>query len=666
VWCIPSCQIAILESPLGLREIKASRTHQKRLSLEHFQQFAEGVLGYLLEVAHTLLLQILYHLSPSSKNMAKVLSLFSGFGGLDIGFHKAGFEITACVEIEDIFCKSLQLNTAHLGECTIHNMDVRDFVSKEELHPNDVEFIIGGPPCQPFSAGGRRVGGAPGHLDEIKGTLFEPYAELVEKLKPRGFLFENVKGILSSNKGEDWKKITAAFRSIGYALKYQVFDAAEYGVPQHRERVILIGIRADSNEFKWPVPTHGPHGTSDYVSAEAAFEGLDFYDDGTEVKGKYVQLLKEVPPGENYSFFTINKGHPDPQFAWRSRFSGFIHKADPSVPVKTLLANPGGWGGPFHWESRRMTIAELKRLQSIPDDWLIHGSRSQKIRQIGNSVPPMLAFYLAKAVSTHLFEGNADDIQFAKEITSDINNRKSRKATKTRGITLKPAQIQKEIVHAKKLRSKFNVQRNSETLCEFFYSIGFQSSSRFDFRWEQHPVDLFVQDEVMTLDFGLNSIGSNEMVTLNVSLASRLKIGEFAIRKLSLSAGGSVEHPVLKLWALVELIITRNSTYSNLQKFYGHFTEPHPQFDFEFIGLEQNTSLDSALQCQIGSNIGLNRDTVIDSMDDGLIKFAMLNGYEVRTWESNIQVKEGHFRITYPFPTMNALVTKVNHQYGEA
>ena len=459
---------------------------------------------------------------------------------------------------------------------------------------------------------------------------------MVEKLKPRGFLFENVKGILSSNKGEDWKKITAAFENIGYALKHQVFDASEYGVPQHRERVILIGIRADCNEFKWPVPTHGPHCASDYVSAEAALMGLDFSDDGTEVKGKYVQQLREVPPGENYSFFTVNKGYPDPQFAWRSRFSGFIYKADPTVPVKTLLANPGGWGGPFHWDSRRMTIAELKRLQSIPDEWVIHGSRAQKIRQIGNSVPPMLAFYLAKAVSAQLFDGETDDIQFSEKIESDRDNRKSRKASKTRNITLKPAEIQNKILSAKKLRATFNVDKNLDTLSEFFYSIGFKDSSRYDYRWEGNSVDVFLQNEVLVLDFGLNPMESNEIVTLNVSLASNLTIGDVEIRKLSLSAGGIVENPVLKLWAIVELIISRNSTYSNLQKFYGHFTEPHPQFDFEFIGLDQNNSLGATLQRQIGSNIGLNQDTVIDSMNERLIQFAMLNGYEVRTSKSNM------------------------------
>ena len=158
--------------------------------------------------------------------MPKVLSLFTGAGGLDIGFHQAGFEITDCVEIEGQFCETLRANRKQLGEPRIHHKDIKDFVKERDLwpEPEDVDFIIGGPPCQPFSAGGRRVGGAPGTMDAVRGTLYESYATLVENLKPKGFLFENVKG---------------------YTLFHRILDTAEYGVPQHRERVILIGVEDD-------------------------------------------------------------------------------------------------------------------------------------------------------------------------------------------------------------------------------------------------------------------------------------------------------------------------------------------------------------------------------------------------------------------------------------
>ena len=111
---------------------------------------------------------------------------------------------------------------------------------------------------------------------------------------------------------------------------------------------------------------------------------------------------------------------------------------------------------------------------------------------------------------------------------------------------MKPAEIQNKILSAKKLRATFNVDKNLDTLSEFFYSIGFKDSSRYDYRWEGNSVDVFLQNEVLVLDFGLNPMESNEIVTLNVSLASNLTIGDVEIRKLSLSAGGIVENPVLK------------------------------------------------------------------------------------------------------------------------
>lgn len=150
--------------------------------------------------------------------MPRVLSLFSGVGGLDIGFHDAGFDIISCVEIEKIFCETLQKNNSRISNAVIHNMDINDFIKKPELWPRKIDFIIGGPPCQPFSAGGRRAGGAPGVIDEVRGTLYEPYSKLVDELRPKGFLFENVKGILNSNKGDDWARIKSTFNSLGYSL----------------------------------------------------------------------------------------------------------------------------------------------------------------------------------------------------------------------------------------------------------------------------------------------------------------------------------------------------------------------------------------------------------------------------------------------------------------
>ena len=165
----------------------------------------------------------------------RTLSLFSGAGGLDIGFHDAGFEIVEQVEIEDKFVASLRANSGHgkyFPESKVESIDIREFYPPADMK---VDFIIGGPPCQSFSAAGRRAAGVQGTSDQ-RGTLFEEYVPLLKQLKPKGFLFENVYGITGANDGKAWQSICKAFAGAGYTISPRVLDAADYGVPQHRER----------------------------------------------------------------------------------------------------------------------------------------------------------------------------------------------------------------------------------------------------------------------------------------------------------------------------------------------------------------------------------------------------------------------------------------------
>jgi DNA (cytosine-5)-methyltransferase 1 len=235
---------------------------------------------------------------------------------------------------------------------------------------------------------------------------------LIEHFSPKGFLFENVRGILQANKGRDWQAISQAFNGLGYQIYSRVLDAADYGVPQHRERLIVVGLK--KGEFLFPAPTHGPasqNGRS-YVSAGEALLDLD---DPTEIvppyPGKWGSLLAEVPPGMNYLFFTEEMGHPTPKFAWRSRFSDFLYKLDPKLPSKTIVASQGAYGGPFHWRGRKLTLAEHKRLQSFPDDYEIEGSLLTGIKQVGNSVAPRFAEQLAKAVLRQVFNSTDTDVE---------------------------------------------------------------------------------------------------------------------------------------------------------------------------------------------------------------------------------------------------------------
>lgn len=325
----------------------------------------------------------------------KILSLFSGGGGLDIGFHDAGFRSLQMIEIESKYVATLKKNAmpnrVFDGSYPIQ-IDIADFSTQAK-----VDFIIGGPPCQTFSAAGRRAAGVLG-MDDPRGVLFTEYVRLLTELQPKGFLFENVYGITGAQNGEAWTAIKDAFRSAGYSIFYRILDSADYGVPQHRERLFIVGLR--NGEFRFPLPTHGPDspGNEPYFTAGKAVKGADVSGISEGLGGQFGHLLNDIPPGLNYSFYTEKMGHPKPVFAWRSKFSDYLYKADPDTPVRTIKAQGGQYTGPFSWENRPFSVAEFKRLQTFPDAYEIVGSRQIAIEQIGNSVPPQLARMLALSI----------------------------------------------------------------------------------------------------------------------------------------------------------------------------------------------------------------------------------------------------------------------------
>lgn len=341
----------------------------------------------------------------ASKTLSKpvqILSLFSGGGGLDIAFHDVGFHAVQMVEIDSHYVETLQANAVNGKRFEGTQplcIDIRAFDPPDDLQ---IDFIIGGPPCQTFSAAGRRAAGVSG-LDDRRGMLFQEYIRILRKLQPAGFLFENVAGITGAQDGKAWKEIRSAFETIGYTISYRVLDAADYGVPQHRERLIIVGTRG--KPFTFPRPTHGPdscHKLPYYLPTLAVHGVTD--EKPSAIGGRYGHLLEDIPPGLNYSFYTEEMGHPTPHFAWRSKFSDILYKADPHMPIRTLKAQGGQYTGPFHWENRPFSIGELKRLQTFPDDYAIVGGRLLAIQQIGNSVPPQFGRVLALAILDQLFD----------------------------------------------------------------------------------------------------------------------------------------------------------------------------------------------------------------------------------------------------------------------
>ena len=197
--------------------------------------------------------------------------------------------------------------------------------------------------------------------------------------------------------------------------------AADYGVPQNRQRLICVGVRGDLLDlhpamwrFPWPKPTHsGPHETRTdwdtsllpHRTAQEAFAGLSEANNPPEpeevVAGTYAEELCAVPPGDNYLWWTAHRGHPEPRFKWRSRYWTFLLELAPDRPSPTIQGQPGPWVGPFHWENRRLRVAG-QRLMEFPDDFTVLGSRRDQQLQLGNAVPPPLGFVVAHRLRTKL------------------------------------------------------------------------------------------------------------------------------------------------------------------------------------------------------------------------------------------------------------------------
>lgn len=339
-----------------------------------------------------------------SRATVPLLSLFSGLLGIDLGFERAGFTTRAALDFDPDAADVKVANADRLGEfpflCEdITKLDPSDFAAEAHLGRGEAAMLVGGPPCQPFSKSGDRAG-----IDDDRGLLFARYLEYLDAIKPEAFLLENVRGMYSVRGGEDFRLILKLFEETGYTVYWKIVDAANYGVPQFRQRLFLIGFR-DRIAFEFPRPTHGdPDEISSalfsdlqpFVTASEAVSGAAT--DSSPYRGSFSHLLKEIPPGLNYSYYTAERGHPFPLFEWRSKYWYFLLKAHPARPSLTIQAYPGNNTGPFHWESRRFSVNELQRLQTFPD-WLEIGkSYFVAHRLLGNAVPPVLAENFAKAI----------------------------------------------------------------------------------------------------------------------------------------------------------------------------------------------------------------------------------------------------------------------------
>ncbi|MDO9831959.1 DNA cytosine methyltransferase [Glaesserella parasuis] len=310
-----------------------------------------------------------------------LVSLFSGAGGLDLGFKQAGFDL---LWANDFDADAVATYKHNIGdECVLGDI--------KNIHSNDIpnaDVIIGGFPCQGFSMANTKRNA----LDE-RNSLYLEYVRILKDKKPKIFIAENVKGILSLEKGEVLKAIIRDFESVGYQVQYKLLNSADYGVPQTRMRVIIVGIRNDLNiNFEFPKPTHSKNPKQDnllsWVSVKQALEHLPDPDG----------ILANTVPNNEYSQYKVTTRN----------FTGH-RTTNPDLPSPTILARGNGGGGvvaiPHYNGKRRMTVRESACIQSFPDDFEFKGTRGSGYRQVGNAVPVKLANVIAKQVFESLRQG---------------------------------------------------------------------------------------------------------------------------------------------------------------------------------------------------------------------------------------------------------------------
>lgn len=330
-------------------------------------------------------LQYLGNFKKKTPHKFNCISLFSGGGGLDLGAHFAGFRSLFVSDIIPAYTQTIKHN---LPSVNVYNDDAMaltpEIIRALSKINGDVDLTVAGPPCQAFSIMGKRQS-----MNDPRGKLTIKYFELVAGLKPKAFLFENVPGLLNVNEGKDFRSLISFIEDItGYQIYRKTLNAVNYGVPQYRERLFIIGFRPDikSESFKFPV---GPSGKlakrlPSQVPSWMALEGVD---------GLPNQVIRIHTESVRKRFENLPQGERD-----RGSYSD---KLKPDAPSGTILIGSSAGGARPHihpFEPRVLTVREAARIQSFPDWYEFCGSRTEQYRQVGNAVPPLLAFEVLSAV----------------------------------------------------------------------------------------------------------------------------------------------------------------------------------------------------------------------------------------------------------------------------
>lgn len=356
------------------------------------------------------------HFKDNSSNR-DVISLFSGAMGLDIGLSKAGLNIAIGQDFDPACVATMKANGQNVQNGDIRGIEPSDLLEQARLAQGEPFLICGGPPCQPFSTAGKRLG-----INDPRGSLFMDFIRMIDYIRPRFFIMENVKGIMSaplrkkpSTEGDDvdltepsgtvLDVVLSEFNKLGYKTVYGVLDAVNYGVPQFRERFVLIGSREQENIFL-PFPTHFQ------MHQDAAYRWRTLRDTISDLEHdcgecasfseERLSYLRLVPEGGNWRDLPedIRKKSMGGAYLSGGGKVGFYRRLSYSQPSPTLVTSPVQKATMMchPTQDRPLSIREYARIQQFPEDWVFAGTSVAKYRQIGNAVPVGLAQALGYAV----------------------------------------------------------------------------------------------------------------------------------------------------------------------------------------------------------------------------------------------------------------------------
>lgn len=316
-----------------------------------------------------------------------LISLFCGGGGLDVGLGFAGFKSRVASDITPAFVDTVTANLTHSKGLP---KDALKLTAEELLTlagSDEIDLVAAGPPCQSFSVLGRR-----GALEDPRGKLALKYFELVSEIKPRAFIFENVPGLINVNKGRDWEQLLEfAKKKTGYHLHVTRLNAVTFGVPQQRERVVIVGFRYETT---FTFPENGPSGL-----------GKDLFDGVPSPSRWALENIDELPNHEIRPHgATVRERYSKILPGGRDK-TDHTDRIDPDRPSRTVLVGSSAGGGRPHihpFEHRVITVREGARLQSFPDWYVFKGKNTLQYRQIGNAVPPLLAYEIGLKIANSL------------------------------------------------------------------------------------------------------------------------------------------------------------------------------------------------------------------------------------------------------------------------